>query len=461
MRHDLLLRGIKVVSVLLTVGLFVICWNEYYSKHTVAQFYWKGNYLVFLVYTVIFLSFSKVYDSLQISMTKVGEIVYSQVLAIGLSDFVIYIVICLLSKRLPWLVPGMLCFAAQSVCAALWSVLANKLYFLLFKAKRSMIVQDHRDGMDRLIEQYGLDTKFNIVRIVDVEECLENDTLFDDIEVVFFSGIHSHERNILLKKCMADNIRVFVIPRIGDVIMSGAKKMHMFHLPMLRVDRYSPSIEFLVVKRVMDVVVSFAAIILTSPIMIITAILIKAEDGGPVFYLQDRLTKNGRIFQVVKFRSMKTDAEKDGVARLSTGENDDRITRVGRVIRKVRIDELPQLFNVLMGEMSMIGPRPERPEIAADYEKIMPEFNLRLQAKAGLTGYAQVYGKYNTTPYDKLQMDLMYIANPSFIEEISIFFATIKILFMPESTEGIEVGATTAMGSGEKETSNTEVTSDK
>jgi lipopolysaccharide/colanic/teichoic acid biosynthesis glycosyltransferase len=141
---------------------------------------------------------------------------------------------------------------------------------------------------------------------------------------------------------------------------------------------------------------------------------------------------------------MRVDAEKDGVARLSSGENDDRITPIGKFIRKVRIDELPQLFNILVGDMSIVGPRPERPEIAAEYEKELPEFALRLQAKAGLTGYAQVYGKYNTIPYDKLQMDLMYIAHPSLLEDLQIIFATIKILFMPESTEGIDADKTTA-----------------
>ena len=142
---------------------------------------------------------------------------------------------------------------------------------------------------------------------------------------------------------------------------------------------------------------------------------------------------------------MRVDAEKDGVARLSTGDADPRITPIGHFIRKVRIDELPQLINILLGDMTIVGPRPERPEIAAQYEQELPEFRLRLQAKAGLTGYAQVYGKYNTTPYDKLQMDLMYIANPSFLEDLHIIFATIKILFLPESTEGVAEGQETAM----------------
>ena len=141
---------------------------------------------------------------------------------------------------------------------------------------------------------------------------------------------------------------------------------------------------------------------------------------------------------------MRVDAEKDGIARLSSGETDPRITKVGKFIRMVRLDEIPQLLNILKGEMSIVGPRPERPSIAEQYEKEIPEFGLRLQAKAGLTGYAQVYGKYNTTPYDKLLMDLMYISKPSLIEDLRICFATVKILFMKDSTEGVEDGKITA-----------------
>jgi lipopolysaccharide/colanic/teichoic acid biosynthesis glycosyltransferase len=203
------------------------------------------------------------------------------------------------------------------------------------------------------------------------------------------------------------------------------------------------------VKRAFDIFVSGLALIAFSPIMLVCAIAIKT-DGGPVLYKQTRLTKDGREFKVLKFRSMRVDAEKDGVARLSTGDKDDRITPAGKIIRKLRFDELPQLINILRGDMSIVGPRPERPEIARQYEEEMPEFALRLQAKAGLTGLAQVYGQYNTTPYDKLNMDLMYIANPTLMQDLRICFATVKILFMPESTEGVAEGQTTAMsGSSE------------
>ena len=189
--------------------------------------------------------------------------------------------------------------------------------------------------------------------------------------------------------------------------------MHMLHLPIMDCRRCHPSnrsIAFL--SGPWNMLVSGVALVVLSPLMLVTAIAIKS-DGGPALYKQVRLTKDGRKFKILKFRSMRVDAEKYSGAVLSAGEHDPRITKVGRVIRACRLDELPQLINILKGDMSLVGPRPERPEIAAEYEKELPEFSLRLQVKAGLTGYAQVYGKYNTTPYDKLLMDLTYIAKPS------------------------------------------------
>lgn len=314
-----------------------------------------------------------------------------------------------------------------------------------------MIVYDVREGMEKLINQYDLQKKFQVEEVLQVEECLDNLHKLDKIETVFLSGIHSHDRNIILKYCIEHHIKVYVIPRVGDVLMSGAKQVHMFHLPMFRIGRYDPQPEYIFFKRLFDLAIAGAATIVLSPIMIITAIAIKAYDKGPVFYSQVRLTKDGKEFGVLKFRSMKVNAEKDGVARLSSGDNDPRITPVGRFIRKCRIDELPQLLNIIKGDMTIVGPRPERPSIAAEYEETMPEFRLRLQVKAGLTGYAQVYGKYNTTPYDKLLMDLMYISNANLLDDLMIMFATVKILFMAESTEGVAEGQTTAMEETVKE----------
>jgi len=356
-----------------------------------------------------------------------------------------YIISWLLIEKIPNIIPYLLTFFMQIIISSIWATAAQKWYFMTFQPVRTIIVYDQREGVEDLVKEYGLDAKFAVKRVINVHECIDNNfKALHEMEAVFMCGIHSHERNALLKYCIGEGIEAYVIPRIGDVLMSSAKQVHMFHLPILRVHRYAPRIEYLIVKRFWDIVLSGIGLLVASPIMLITAILIKAYDKGPVFYKQCRLTKNGKKFDVLKFRSMRVDAEKDGVARLSTGSKDNRITPIGSIIRKTRIDELPQLINILKGDMTIVGPRPERPEIAEQYEKELPEFRLRLQAKAGLTGYAQVYGKYNTTPYDKLQMDLMYIAKPNFLEDMRIIFATVKILFMPESTEGVAEGQTTA-----------------
>jgi len=441
------LQIMKGINALLLTLPFAMGWILYYAERTAAPYYAKGNYLIIALFMVFYITYGHVYDGFMVSLCKVSELVYSQSLAALVSDGIMYFITWLLTKNFPSVLPLFLVFLVQITLSGLWTRMVTDWYANTFPARRTVIVYDMREGMEDLIVEYGLDSKFDVKHVVSVEECQRDSyKVLENIERVFMCGVHSHDRNAILKYCVAENIDTYVIPRIGDTLMSSAKQMHMFHLPILRVHRYAPRIEYLFVKKLIDILASGIGLIVVSPIMLITAIAIKAYDKGPIFYKQCRLTKDGKKFDVLKFRSMGVDAEKDGVARLSTGTKDTRITPVGNIIRKTRIDELPQLFNILKGDMTIVGPRPERPEIAEQYEKELPEFKLRLQAKAGLTGYAQVYGKYNTTPYDKLQMDLMYIARPSILEDIRIMFATVKILFMPESTEGVAEGQTTASG---------------
>ena len=447
-RHDILLRFVKLLNVILAFIPFFVSWRLYYLDRVYAMpFFWKGNLVISLLFLILYSLFGRIYDAFKVSLNTVSEMVYSEALAAFITDFIMYIVLFLIIRKIPNVFPMIGVFIIQVILFMIWSKLANQWYFHTFPPKKTAVIYDERKGMEDIVEEYGMTKKFSIEKIFHVSECLDSQLKnLDEMkpEAVFLCGVHSHDRNIILKYCIANNVTMYVIPRIGDTLMSGARRIHMFHLPVLRVDRYSADIEYAVLKRTFDIVLSLAAIIILLPVLLVTAASIKLEDGGPVLYRQVRLTKDGKKFYLMKFRSMRVDAEKDGVARLSTGEADDRITKTGRVIRRYRIDELPQLFNILLGQMAIVGPRPERPEIAAQYEEELPEFALRLQVRAGLTGYAQVYGKYNTIPYDKLMMDLMYIAHASPFEDIRIIFATIKILFLPESTEGIEEGETTA-----------------
>ncbi len=445
-RWSFILHVTDILNLACITGAFAFTWYDFYSQSVYLEpFYRRGNWIIVMLFAFVYFAYGRTYDAFAISTSRVSEIMYSQGLAIFIADFILYLVMWILLRSAPDIIPLLICLGVQMVLAVLWSLLTHAWYFHVFGGKRTAVIYDKNASGNKLIYEYGLEKTFDVQRIVGIEKCLENQFAdLKNMECVFLIDIHSHERNQILKYCVAHNILAFVRPRIGDAIMSGARHVHILHLPILRVGRYSPAIEYAFCKRVFDIISSAMVLLITSPFFIAVSIAIKMTDHGPIFYKQCRLTKDGRKFDILKFRSMCVDAEKDGIARLSTGEKDDRITSVGKFIRKTRLDELPQLINIIKGDMSVVGPRPERPEISAQYEKTLPEFILRLQSKAGLTGLAQVYGKYNTTPYDKLEMDLLYLSNPNFLKDLEIIFATIKILFIKESTEGVSEGQMTA-----------------
>ena len=437
------LRLIKALNVLLVCLPFTGCWLGYYAFHIAVHFSMKVKLLVPALFVIVYFGFGRAYEAFLVSYRRIGEMFFSQLLALLLSDLCLFIVLWAMMPYFPSPLPAMAALAAQTALSFLWCTFSHAWYFRRFPPRRTAIVYDTQERMESLINAYGMDKKFNIVKTLSARACMDDYSSLDGLEAVFLSGVHSHDRNSIIKQCVEKGVTAFVLPRLGDLIMSGARRVHMFHLPMFRVDRFNPCPGFLAVKRATDILVSGAALLLLSPAMLIIALLI-IKDGGPVLYRQKRLTKNGKVFTLYKFRSMSVHAEDDGVARLST-VRDDRVTGIGRVLRARHLDELPQLINILRGDMSLVGPRPERPEIALQYEKDLPEFHLRLQTKAGLTGYAQVYGKYNSTPYDKLSMDLMYIANASIQQDLQILLATLSILFSAENTQGVDENKTTAL----------------
>ena len=448
-RYRVEVRTVKLLNIALFVIPFAVSWFAYYRAHVCGSPSIVRSLCMMAMYTTLYCIFARVYDAFLITMKRISEVFFSQLLAGAMTDAFIVCIMSVICGRIPNLLPITCVFLIQTMMSILWAKYSYIWLFSRYERIKTAIIYDRSRNMKDMFDSYGLDRKYDICSVCTVEEFFAEDMrALENVEAVFLGGIRSHERNVIIKHCVALGIDAYMLPRIGDIIMSGATKMHMFHLPILRVRRYSPPPEFKILKRTFDIVSSLAAIVVLSPVMLAVAVAIKKHDGGPVFYKQVRLTKDGKTFEILKFRSMRTDAEKDGIARLSTGTNDDRITPIGHFIRKCRLDELPQLFNILRGEMSVVGPRPERPEIAAQYEKEIPEFALRLQAKAGLTGYAQVYGKYNTDPYDKLQMDLMYIANPSIWEDMKIILVTIYVLFAKDSTEGVQADQVTALGNG-------------
>ena len=447
-RTDLYLLLVKALLVSVDTAFFAAAWYLFYSEQLfVETFYGKGHLFVIALFVVLYVSLAKLYGGFDLTTSSASELSYGHAVAAVITAFFTYIVLWLLQRTLPNVLPLLAVMAGMILASALWSGPAVRLTNRLLPPKRTVLIYAYSEAMEngQMIIN-NMPWRFALVGQLAVDGDPAR-TLAElkamNAEAVMICGVSSSVRNDIVKFCIAEKMEAYVRPNIGDYLINGAKTMQMCSLPVMLCQRCNPSVWYLVVKRGMDIALSLAALVILSPLMLVTAAAIKLYDGGPVFYKQIRLTKDRKEFYVYKFRSMRVDAEKDGVARLAS-QGDDRITPVGKVIRSLRIDELPQLLCILVGTMTIVGPRPERPEIAEQYEKEMPEFALRLQAKAGLTGYAQVYGKYNTSPYNKLQMDLQYIGSMGLVTDLKIIFATIKVLFVPESTEGVAQGQTTA-----------------
>ncbi len=429
----------KIMNIALITLVFYLGWKMYYNHVITAEFQWKGNLVMVLVFAALYFIFAKIYEAFAIGLQRKLSILFSQALSVFFADCISYVLIFILAEKFVSVLPLLLMFAGQLTVIFVWVILVYKWYFHAVAPKKAIIVHDGSSEIWRLHRELTGDRSYELTDVMNLYDGFSYETrTFKEADAVFICCERSDRRDELIKICAERSVQVMFIPTVADMLLNSSTHVHMFHLPIMSVQLDRADFAYLFVKRAVDIVISAAAILILWPIMLITAAIVKLQDGGPAIYKQKRLTKNGKVFELYKFRSMRVDAEADGVARLSTGDKDDRITPFGRFMRKCRLDELPQIFNIFSGSMSIVGPRPERPEIAAQYEKSIPEFYLRLQAKAGLTGYAQVYGTYSTTPADKLQLDLMYIANPSIIEDVRIMFATVKILFMKESTEGFE-----------------------
>lgn len=438
------LHAIKYFHWLVTVAIFSVFWLRFRHPSGEWQITPEVRYDIFvpLGYGFLLTWFNRTFNAYTLGYFRIRSLAFSQSLSDFFSLLIVYFAVSVAWFKFhsPLLFIPMLLI--QSVWNMAWSYFATYYYYSIVQKYHTVVIYRSRNDLIRFGDISGkpVERLFNVEKYIQYNgtDFFEINDQLNGYDALFAAGINPTLMNALCKYCVDTGVRGFFLPHIGDVIMSGAEHIKSFSTPVLSVRRSAKSMEYLVGKRIFDFAVSGIALVVLSPLMLLTAILIKAYDGGPVFYKQVRLTKDGKEFKIIKFRSMRVDAEKDGVARLSTGDKDPRITPIGRFIRACRLDELPQLINILRGDMSIVGPRPERPEIAREYEKVLPEFRLRLQVKAGLTGYAQVYGKYNTNPYEKLEFDLLYINQMNVLVDLELMFNTFRILFSKESTEGSE-----------------------
>lgn len=434
----LIRMGFNLVLFAVLLFFFINIWQDKYNYGIVFPFYYKGYLLMGAFYVFFFMLFSYILGGMKIGYLKSSSLMLSQTVAVVVANILIYLETVLLSVRFVNVIPMIILTVIDVAVIFLWTLSVNWIFSKLFPPRSILLLYEEYDPTPLLKKVDSRRDRYHIRKSMNVEDGWDEITEeMKHFDAVFLCDIHSALRNKLVKYCYSQGIRMYITPKISDIIIRSSENMHMFDTPLLLSRNNGFSIEERFVKRLCDILISLTALILASPFMLVISILIKMCDGGPVFFRQERCTIGGKVFSIHKFRSMIVGAEKEGEVIPAT-EEDPRVTPVGKFLRKTRMDELPQFIDILKGDMSVVGPRPERVEHVEEYTKEIPEFVYRLKVKGGLTGYAQIYGKYNTTAYDKLKLDLMYIQNYSILLDFKLIIMTIKIIFMKESTEGFE-----------------------
>ncbi|MCF0127440.1 MAG: exopolysaccharide biosynthesis polyprenyl glycosylphosphotransferase [Pseudobutyrivibrio sp.] len=431
----------KCVIVLeLVVLALVYLWfwrNMIFDWALFKPFLGRGKYILLAVYGMIAAVLISLCDGFKLGQLKLTDIMFSQWIALVISNIVTYLQLCLMANEMIGFKPILLMILADLVITAVIIAIYSMIYNRIAVPSKLLMVYGNRDSVVLKAKMDDISDRYRVKELVSIDEGLEKICpKTENYDAVVICDVDAKDRNDLLKYCYEHDMRTFLTPKISDVIIGGGERIHLFDSPLIQINSTGISLEEEVIKRFFDIVLCIIAVVVLSPLLLVVSIAIKLEDGGPVFYRQRRITKDMKEFDILKFRSMIVDAEKNGAQAAVDG--DSRITKVGHFIRATRIDELPQLFNIIKGDMSIVGPRPERVENVEEYSSYIPEFIFRYKVKGGLTGYAQIFGKYNTTAYDKLRLDLMYIENYTLLLDLKIILMTIRIVFKKESTEGFD-----------------------
>ena len=421
--------------------LFFVFYGTYAKENWQLLNLSRTSGITIFVYCVMMYMFSNIYGRFDVGKRKSKPIVHSLLLAVVFTDIVSMLALSVMNtneknnahfqlEQPTLLIPIIL---VQLLIILVFSYGGNGLYFKIYEPEKCVVITSSKRSLNEVIRgilKYKL--QYKVVKAVDYRDKHLKQYISEN-ETVFIYDVPVVERTEIVEYCYQNMKNVYFNPDMHDVVEKSSKHIILDDVSMFANFSKGLTLEQRVVKRVMDVVIALIAIVLTSPILLVAVIAIKVDDGGKIIFKQNRATRNGKIFSVYKLRTMKEDVENYSVI-----ENDDRVTRVGKFLRKYRIDEIPQFFNVLKGDMSIVGPRPEMLANIFNYTSVLPEFEYRLRVKAGITGYAQIAGKYNTSPKDKLILDLMYIEEYSFWTDIKLLFQTFLVLLKKDSTEAFE-----------------------
>lgn len=422
-------------ALLLSVAYYFV-WVYGYDASHFPVYYGVGKYLLAVIYGILVILLFNNFDGFKFGYLRMTEVLICQMIGLIMVNFITYLQLCLIINQMISVLPMLVLMLIEIVIATICIFIYSQLYHRIYPPKNMVMILGRDDAVDLKFKMDTRSDKYQITKLISVDEGFA--AICEQIvnyDAVIINDVGAEIRNDLIKFCYHNQIRAYATPKMSDIIIKGATDICLFDTPLLLIRSKGLTLMQRFAKRLMDIVLCLIAMVIAAPVMLVVSLLIKLEDHGPVFYKQARVTKGGKVFNILKFRSMIVNAEKDGKSQPAV-DNDPRITKIGKFIRATRIDELPQILNILKGDMSIVGPRPERTEHMEEYSRDIPEFDFRLKVKGGLTGYAQVYGKYNTSPYDKLRLDLMYIENYSLLLDIKLILMTVRIMLKKESTEG-------------------------
>ncbi len=434
-----LIRSLEgFLEILILAIAYYVMWRRGYDNGIFPAYFGYGKYVLTGVYALLVLVLFSAFDGFKFGYLRKFDALLSQWISLFIANFITYWQLCLIANVMITPVPMLMLMLVGGVIATVCVIFYTWLYHWIYVPKNMAMVLGRNDAVTLKFKMETRPDKYHIGKLIPIEDGFESICQqIMNYDAVIINDVPAQIRNDILKFCYRNHIRTYVTPKLTDIIVRGATSITLFDTPLLLVKGNGLTPLQLICKRIMDLAICLPVAIVATPFLLLTPLAIKLEDGGPVFFKQKRASLGGKEFEILKFRSMIVDADKLSNGAPATGR-DPRITKVGRFIRATRIDELPQLLNIIRGDMSIVGPRPERIEHMEKYGADIPEFDFRTKVKGGLTGFAQIYGKYNTSPYDKLRLDLMYIENYSFILDIKLILMTLRIMLSKESTEGFE-----------------------
>lgn len=435
---DLTVYALRGLLYIIMYTVFIGVFSR--MNQDLVEFSRASVFIGFVFFVALFL-LAPVYGNFEIGIKKSKPVIYSTVVSILFTDCVAFVGFNLMSvskvefSNVFLVSLGLLSvvFLLQVGFIIFFTYLGNYIYFKLNDPTKTIVIYANEDLKDKIIKYIDSHKKqYELVRYVKNVE--HSDICIADVENVFLLGMSTDYNNKMVENCFYESKSVYFDADMYDVLLGNNRTIVYDDVLMVEYTTQKLTLFQKFIKRLIDIIFALVFVVLTAPIMLVVAIMIKLDDGGPVFYRQERMTEDLRIFEIIKFRSMKLNSGNKPAA-----VDDDRITKAGKVIRKLRLDELPQFINILKGDMSVVGPRPESVAIMEDIMDSNPKFVYRLKVKAGLTGYAQIFGKYNTTSQQKLLMDLKYIETYTVLNDIKLMLQTVNVFFKSDSTEGFDL----------------------